>query len=551
MRRGSPKNRAPVVPGDSVRANPQRSAPGTTHVPAQAFFLLVIALCVGLSAHPISSKLDTWAHAAVGKWIWEHKQVPDHALYLWSSTEPWVAHSWLSQLTFYALASIEGDESEAWFLRLFTVAMTTTPFVLIWRLWGKQVRPAAWAVIMFSLGLHCSSTRFQPRPELFTAVFLTILLLFLYRRTATPTEPAGKGRLKRELVRGAGIVAMFVAWTNAHGGVAVGLAILAATAVCDLIQDRFDRRSLTLAGLTIICGASTLINPFGVSYWEILRPTNNEVFASIVEWWPVWRAPAVAVDRLLAVGLLFAAAVATWVRSPRRRWSQLAWLIGTGAALLSARRHMWLLSLVSLTVLAAHADSLAPQKWWEVIHRALMKPAPEPTGARSDSGKDSAPVSAERGIVPVALWVGLLLLVSWMSPDWAPPAARPDQAARFLQEKHTGGRVLNFYEGSSYLQWRLTGNPPLFIDLLNAYPDQVMLDLREFVLFTPRGRVLLDEMQIDWVILTASVPNIPELPLVQFLMRSRDWAVVYRDEAAIIWVRRTAATEPVWRTAPK
>ena len=305
-----------------------------------------------------------------------------------------------------------------------------------------------------------------------------------------------------------------------------------------------------LALLTIVCFASTLINPYGLSYWEIIGPTNNYVLSSIVEWWPVWREPAVRVDRLLALGFLFGIAVASWMRSPRRRWSQFAWLVGPAAALLSARRHMWLLSLVSLVVIAAHADCLAPLMLWEAIGGA-RKGALGRTGARPDSGSVPAASSGSSGGVLVAAWVGLLLLASWLSADWASPPPRPDRARGFLRDEHTGGRVLNFYEGSSYLQWRLAGNPPLFIDLLNAYPDQVMLDLKDFVLFTPRGRALLDEMGIDWVILTSSVPNIPDLPMVQFLMRSRDWAVVYRDEAAIIWVRRTPETEPLWRAVPR
>ena len=136
--------------------------------------------------------------------------------------------------------------------------------------------------------------------------------------------------------------------------------------------------------------------------------------------------------------------------------------------------------------------------------------------------------------------------------DQTSPPPQPDQATRFLQDKYTGGHVLNFYEGSSYLQWRFAGHPPLFIDLLNAYPDQVMLDYKELIFFSPRGRELLDAMQIDWVILTASVRTPPgNLPLIQFLIRSPNWAKVYQDDAAVIWVRRTGATESLWRAPSK
>jgi len=537
---------------------------------ARVCLTLVLALCAGLAARPVSPKLDTWAHAAVGRWIWEHRAVPDHTLFLWSASEPWVAHSWLSQLALYFVVSADGGDPDSWFLRSFTVATIAIPFLLVWRLWARHAPPAIGAAFCFSLAVYSSAGRFQPRPELCTALCLTGLLLFLYRRTVPNNSPA-PNRWPRELARHAAVVVMFVLWTNAHGAVAVGAAILAVTAACDLVQDRFDRRSRVLAALALVCTAGTLVNPYGLAYWTVLAPQSSYVFSNIVEWMPVWKPPLVEGDRLAALGLLIVMALVSWVRSPRRRWSQLAWLIGTAAAFLTARRHMWVLSLVCLTVIAVHADALDPKKLWEMVGRALGRgPGGPPTAAAGREKRPAArtdrqrtrhpqPVAphgpavtpASRGVVLIALWIGLLLFRSWNSTDWNAPAPRPDRAAQFLSEKHTGGHVLNYYEGSSYLQWRLAGHPPLFIDLLNAYPDQVMLDYKDFALFTPRGKELLDELRIDWVLLTASVPApLQTLPLVQFLMRSPHWVVVYRDDAAIIWVRRVPETEPVWNARP-
>jgi hypothetical protein len=203
--------------------------------------------------------------------------------------------------------------------------------------------------------------------------------------------------------------------------------------------------------------------------------------------------------------------------------------VGSTAALLTARRHVWLLSLVCLTVIAAHADYLIPQLLRDRTGRVLERLGPGRAGAV--------------GKVLVGAWVAVLLVDSFFSPDWDPPP-RPDDAARALQRAHTGGRVLNCYEGSSYLQWRLAGHPPLYVDLLNAYPDRVTIDLQELVFFTPRGRALLDELRIEWVVLTASIRvPLPYLPLARFLTQSPEWAVVYSDDAATVWARRAAAPQ--------
>jgi hypothetical protein len=525
---------APVAPASP----PVAPAPlADTGSPTQTLFLLVVLLCVGLSARPVTPAVDTWAHAAVGKWIWDNGRVPDRTLYLWSADQPWVAHSWLAQLAFYGLVSAGGDEPDGP-LRLVTMAACALTFGLIWRMWARHAPTAVWAALVFAFVIQYAAPRFRPRPELFTALGVTVLLLYLHHRTAAPPVA---GWRKRELVGGAALAAMFVVWTNAHGGVAVGLALLATTAACDLAQDRFDRRSRALALLAVGCAAATLLNPYGLAYWNVLRTTGGYTFAHIVEWLPPWTAPAAGAGWYVRFVLLVAVAVTGWARGPRRRWAELAWVVGTACATLSARRHVYLLCLVSLIVAAAHADALAPRAPGGALGRLFRRGRPARPGADALS---AAPAPGGwRGPMLVGAVVGGLLLASWISPDWVAPPP-PDGAADFLREHHTGGRVFNLYDGSSYLQWRLVGHPPLFIDLLNAYPDRVMIDHDDIVGCSPRGRALLDELRIDWVVFTAdlSVP-MTNRPLYHFLTRHPGWRVVYRDDAAVVWARRTAATD--------
>ncbi len=344
------------------------------------YLILVLALCGTLAGLPLLPGQDIWVHAAVGRWIWEHGQVPHQTLFLWMAPIPWVAHSWLSELTFFALLTAGGEA----LVRLFGVVMVGLTFFLLWRLWARHAPISVLTAFVFLLAVTGSTHRYSPRAELFTSLGLTCLLLFLLRwterGTPSPLSPAGRGEKEPpaaprswwDKLAPAALVLMFVIWTNAHGAVAVGLAILAATIACDLLQDRFDRRSRLLALLGLACASATLVNPYGLSYWQALRSIGGPMFSQLQEWRPFWADTPEKLDVLLPLALLTTLALFAWSRGPRR-WSQLAWVLGGLAAFLSARRHSWSLSIIDLAVLGANAGSLE----WKQLKPTILKKTAE------------------------------------------------------------------------------------------------------------------------------------------------------------------------------
>ncbi len=105
------------------------------------------------------------------------------------------------------------------------------------------------------------------------------------------------------------------------------------------------------------------------------------------------------------------------------------------------------------------------------------------------------------------------------------------------------------YESSSYLQWRMAGNPPLFIDMMNVYPDSVSDDFDAIAAVTPRGKSLLARGDIGWVLLTAlRPPGAPSLtPLANYLDQAVGWLRVYHGSDGVLWVRRTPENEDRFR----
>src|SRR5262249_35016382 len=128
--------------------------------------------------HSLRSAEDFWAHAAAGRWAWQHREVPRQTLFLWSASEPWVAHSWLSSLVFYGLAAL-GDGGAPWAAPAFVSLMAALPFARLGCLWPRRVASPSLLLVAFVLAIQASAVRFRARPELFTSLFFCVLLVFL------------------------------------------------------------------------------------------------------------------------------------------------------------------------------------------------------------------------------------------------------------------------------------------------------------------------------------------------------------------------------------
>jgi hypothetical protein len=309
--------------------------------------------------------------------------------------------------------------------------------------------------------------------------------------------------------------------------------------VCDLIQDRLSRRAWALAALVPLATVATMLNPYGPAYWLHLRQVQSVTFVYIEEWLPVWRVGPNYEDCLMAGSGLLVLTLAAWTLNPARRWAHLGWVVALGGLLSGAVRHTWLMAVVCLIVLATNAARLDPEYLWGVFDRRVGRPAGPPPGYL-------------RWLIRAALvvWLCGQLFVRWswtQAPNELVPNRLSDGLVRFVQEHDLGGRVFNDYENSGYLQWRFGGEPALFIDLLNAYPDEVYQHYAEVVQASPRGLAVLEEKQIEWVVLTTNRPGHSLSRLANHLDAAPGWMRIYADNDGVIWVRRNRESERRWR----
>jgi len=519
------------------------------------YFLLTMLMVSVIAWRPLGGRDDFWVHAAIGRWIMQHGHVPGESLYLWGAKPiPWIYHSWLSQVSFYSLLVAGPGPLKPYLVLAFTVVMCALPFALLWYLWSRNAKPNILTPILFGMAILCSASRFHPRPELFSSLFLAYLLVVLCN---WPDDRHKSAAFSQEYLLRPGegfriglLAIMFMLWANYHGAVAIGLVILALTVVADLLQERFSGRSRLLAAVGIMCLAAVCFNPYGVQYFEALRMVRGEMFGFIDEWKPIYKAPYLTY-LIIGEAVLAVVAFGVWLCNPNRRWAQLLWLLFMVLSFVEARRHLWTLALVSLAIIASNSAALDTERLWRTWRR-LTQGGQKVGGAVSRHVWDVPIPLGFRGIARVGVVLILFVTVCQVTPPdllTAGPVAKqlPEPMANFIQKRKLRGRIFNDYEHSSYLQWKFAGKPPLYIDMLNAYPDRLLTDYFDVIKATTRGRKILN--QVNYVTLRPHKTDEGMATLAKYLDGNKKvWNRIYTGVDGKVWLRRSGppgARKPV------
>lgn len=225
---------------------------------------------IALFACMMPAQGDTYWHLRAGQDIWRtlHVSLEDHYSYTVAGGF-WPDHEWLWQAFSYGLYRLGGMR----LLLLGSACIIVAACAILYRL---CVGPASTRLVLFLLALPLATRSWALRPQLISALALALLLWLLVHE------------------RPRWLPLLFVLWANAHGGVAMGIAVLAAVAGVALLRalggDAGDRRrAVALAAVTPLCVLATLLTPLGFRLWSTIAMSialarqNN-----ILEWQPTW-----------------------------------------------------------------------------------------------------------------------------------------------------------------------------------------------------------------------------------------------------------------------
>jgi hypothetical protein len=527
--------------------------------------LVAVTVVTAIFAVRRLDDFDTWWHLAAGRWIVTNGRVP--ATDTLSYTVPdhrWVNLQWMYDVMLYGIHQLGGADalvlaSAACFIAAVWITLRTASF-FSGPILASMI--GLWLVLV-------AEERFFIRPEMVTFLLLAIELRLLL----TAKRDEGRRLWWLPLV--------FLVWVNCHALFVVGAVVLACfvaaalTARAGVLPQQWRRandlgadatRRLLLASLA--SAAAVFVNPFfhrGALFpLELLSRIDgsNTAFQAIGEfrspfsgYFTTWSIGAFQGFFFFALGVMLLAAIAGLSR-PRRvtggpsevaqpQFHVAGALVVCALAYLStlARRNIGIFVFGSAPFVAAWLALLADRTG--IAHR-LQK-----AGSRSLELASTAAVCL--ACVALGLFVASNRYYAGTSVTRETGLGVfecnfPMYAAAFAEETKLPSKLYNDLTAGGYLTWKPGVEGGVFIDgRLEVYDTDFFT--RYFNAFSD---VRLWQQQVDsygvsTVVLFHRWGN--RHPLIRFLARDPAWALVYHDEAAIIFVRRRGNEEAIARAS--
>jgi hypothetical protein len=470
-------------------------------------FVAILGLGLFTMAARSVTDPDVWWHLRTGQLIAQTHRVFHADPYSFTRFgQPWVDHEWLSQLFIFGLYRLAGW---AGLIAGFGTVIAAAFMVVFWRCPG---RPYVAGVITL-LGAFASAPSWGVRPQMFTLLLASLLLLILERSYQRPRVLWWTPLL-------------MLLWVNLHAGYALGIALIALFLVGDALDAAFGfkdgpplaARFRSLALALLACTVVVPLNPYGAAMYSYpLQTLGSRAMQSYIG---EWLSPDFHQHRYLPMLIMILATVALAALSPRRlRPREVLLLSVTSFAGLRSVRHIPIYALIAIPILSAMVLAC-------LRDRGV---------ARRLEGK-SLPMTPAKTFLNAVLLAGFLVFtvarVRLVSNRQAETEAKefPAAAVSFLTAHQALAPILNHYNWGGYFIWRLYPGYRVYIDgRADLYGDAFMDDLA--TTYYLRGDLWRSSFE-KWGIRTVVLP--PDAPLVTALRALPDWKTIYADDQAVI-----------------
>ena len=516
--------------------------------------VLLALVAVAASASPIRS-YDYWWHLKTGEIILQDRLIPRVDPFSFTAPGvPWVDHEWLFQVLVYLGHTILGPGA--------LVGVKIGLVVLLAFLMAARLRRERNAVpgtaILLAAALVGASFRLDVRPELATILLLPLVVHLVLR--------ARHGGRHRPLVAVPLLVAL---GANLHPGAILAPAILLLGAAATFIDERLGllrgdpgvaaagapfapRLAATAAAAALACGA----NPYGFRIYLVPFQVSR-ILASLPSPNLEWARPQAADFPLfyLAAAVVLVVLAAGWRSADPVAAPALLLLLALSCMHL---RNIGLFFVLLPYGLAGPARALT-ERLMSVTSALLHR-------GRSMARPLAAPGGGVRpGFVAAAVILFTAVpLLALLPPTvvWGigiAPGNEPAPAADFVARENIGRHLYNDIRFGGYLIWRRFPAHRVFVDGRNEVYPVLLRDIFASSNDSRAWQAMLRRYDID----AAFVRFMPSLERVARPradggpgeVRERafsvnhfpadDWALVYWDDDAMIFVRRSSENETV------
>lgn len=430
---------------------------------------------------------DLFGYLVYGDWMVEHASlITVDTFSFTASGSRWINHEWLFQLGLGLIFDFSG------WTGLMVLQFILVASILVLMAWIVDERGLVfeeWAM-KFVVPVLAVVPGLTLRPQLFT--YLAILLLVI--------RYDNRGVQRSDFFV---MPALFVLWSNVHGGVIIGLAFLGYLLfrACIVNDDTTGlMRPLALFGF---CGISTLVNPYGIELWWMIAGTVSDPVTPVFieEWQPTWRSVYHFVVWCVLSLFWLGAELRTDVSDPRERWLRITCLLGVSLLSLWPRRN--------LTYYGLAVASFSPGFRFSSLLRW------------------SLPDSVRTGLTMGGLIGGFLLLVVTFSSGFYTERGYPAELLNQIDTDKRSTRVFVYYP---WAQWAFFEDPQIKVFLdgrwKTVYPDKIIHDYGKIML---GDTSILRNYGIDWVLLPG------RYNLNRRLQDRNGWMLVDRKNDIVLW----------------
>lgn len=479
---------------------------------AAVFFICMLPIAI----------TDFWWQLRTGELILRTGRIPYHDPFSWTAAgQPWMVHEWLTEVLFYLLYR----HLPSWVLLGFKCGLAALACYLVHLRSRFRTGSTPLGIGSALITAWVMQNFADLRPQMISFCLIAGLLLALdrYQEGRWPLLPWV-------------LPPVFTLWANFHGGVVVGLILLAIWVAGQGIGHLLWRDPAPgLGRLALALAASCLtvaVNPNGFHLYtypfQVLG--HPEVMDYISEWFsPNFHAGKMLAFELLLLGTAGGLALVRGSHA-QRRLGEILLVLATLHAALVSQRNTVLFALIAAPVMASALAAL----WNEAASAPWLDRAQQQPALR---------VAASLGLVS-SLGVLLYYQVPRKAPgQWFNYATRmhefPQAAVPLLKEGMWPGKLYNDYAWGGYLIWNLYPERPVFIDGRAEvyYPTKAFDDEMKIHTAAEGWMAVVDRRQVD-VILTNKVGF-----LALALKTAPGWKLAFTGDAEVVYVRNKPAAK--------
>ncbi len=465
-------------------------------------FALIFALA---SRVPVDT--DTWWHIRSGEYTLTHGMIYADPFSFTKFGQPWINHSWGSQIVLYAAWQIGG----AFGLSIFVAALATAGMYFVYKMCEGSRYMRAFALI---LGAATAAVFWSARPQMFSFFLSAVVLylLYLYRR--------------KQVDRLWLIPIIMGVWGNLHAGFSIGFIFLGGVIAGEVLGRLFNPQGEYLAWrgirklvvITLISVAALVINPYGLQM--LLVPFQTVSIGALRDFIQEWNSPNFQGREtwpfiLLLLGVLGAAGA-----SKRRiNWTDFVLVSGTAFMALLAGRNIAVFAVAATPVLTYHLDSILNERGWALQPVTRVSPRQ---------------ARLNLILVTVVLLGALAKVLLVLEPKSVAADMRaylPVGAAEYLQQSPPPREMFNSYNWGGYLMFALP-DVPVFVDgRTDLYGDAFLLQYLQTAIGGDGWRKTLDQYDIHTVVIEK------DSGLARRLRDEPGWTETYDDDMAAVFER--------------